>query len=85
MRDAGLGVAVVADDDPVGFAERQGLEEDGVDDGEDRDIGAEAEGEDQQHGGREALLTGKAGDGLADITQERFDEGHHRENPRGGE
>ena len=74
--DARLRVAVEGGDEPAGLPVGQGLEEDGVHHGKNCDIGPEAEGEDQQDREGKTPFAGEAGEGLADITQERFDEGH---------
>src|SRR6185295_15736928 len=73
MLHSRLGIAIVDGHETVRLVKGQGLEQDRVDDREYRDVGGETKGEDQQDGEGETLLTGQAGDGLTDITQERFD------------
>ena len=61
-------------DEPVRIRERQWFEQDRVDHGKDGRVGANPEGEDQEHAGREPGALAEAARGVAEILQGGVDD-----------
>ena len=71
---AGVGGVLIDVDETVGIGKRLLAEERRVDEAEDGGIGADAEAENEDGGGREAPVADEAPDGVAGVAHERVDE-----------
>jgi hypothetical protein len=58
--------------DPVGIGERHRLEQDGVDDGKDRGVGADTERQRRHGGGREAAVLAEHPERVSHVLEEGF-------------
>ena len=62
-------------DEAAGLREWERAEQEGVDDGEDDDVGADAEGEDEDRDGGEAGVATKGAEGVAEVLKKDVEPG----------